>query len=39
MTKRKNNTVKMAVKILDAQKADYQKIFRAEVKKSKFNFK
>lgn len=35
MTKNKNNTVKMAAKILAAQKADYQKIFRAEVKKSK----
>lgn len=35
MKKNKNSTVKMAAKILDAQKADYQKIFRAEVKKSK----
>lgn len=35
MKKSKNSTVKVASKILDAQKADYQKIFRAEVKKSK----
>lgn len=34
-SKRGNNTVAFAAKTLKAQKADYQKIFRAEVKKSK----
>lgn len=33
-SKRGNNTVAFAAKALKAQKADYQKIFRAEVKKA-----
>jgi hypothetical protein len=33
-SKRGNKTVSFATRILDQQKADYKKIFRAEVKKA-----